>query len=246
MTEGQASFGETAIDQQRTTRTEGEYRLPGLCMVNSSAVEAATDVIFGASLETNALHDPFWSEGQNIQIIATDRTSIDPIATQLGMVLACQDLPEFDNIIFLKPATSKPTEAVPEAIVQNWQFLANADLSEKGYLFLLRLAKKEPGWRGQSSRPLDYRSLANFLRFWRSVREHAVEPEFVLVPSGNLQAEWYKDDDQFVELEFQQDNRCLFGLFDGESVLEGAADVQELLAFLSVLNFEPLKWSYGE
>lgn len=141
---------------------------------------------------------------------------------------------------------SEATEAVPEAIVQNWQLLAISGLSEQAYVSLLNLARKERGWRGEGSCPLDYRSLANFLHFWLRVSGEAVEPEFVLLPNGNLQAEWYRDDNHLAELEFQEENKCLFGLFDGESVLEGIDGVGALLALFEARNFRPLNWSYGD
>jgi len=134
------------------------------------------------------------------------------------------------------------TEVVPDAIFQNWQALANAKLSEKSYLFLFHLARKSWGWRGAGSHPLRSGSLANFLAFWSKAREESVEPDFVLTPNGNLQAEWYKDNSHFVELEFQSDHQILFGLFDGKSVIEGREKAAEVNAMLGIKDFRPLKW----
>lgn len=138
------------------------------------------------------------------------------------------------------------TEAIPQTIVKNWQSLAKSCLNEQTYLYILRLARKESGWRGLGSLPLDDRSLGNFLRFWDGVREQVVEPEFVLVPNGNIQVEWYKNDSHFVELEFRPDNKILFGLFDGDTVFEGTASAKDVIALLSSRDLEPLKWSYGD
>jgi len=136
------------------------------------------------------------------------------------------------------------TEAIPDAILQNWQVLANAKLSEPAYLFVSHLAGEPLGWRGPDSRPLRSGSLANFLMFWSAVRERAIEPDFVLTPDGNLQAEWYKDNNHFVELEFQPGHQLLFGLFNGESVIEGCAKTSEVTAMLAIQDFKPLKWSF--
>jgi len=137
------------------------------------------------------------------------------------------------------------TETIPDAIRQNWQIMANAELSEQSYLFISHLARKPWGWRGPGSRSLRTGSLANFLSFWSGVKEEAVEPDFVLTPNGNLQAEWYKDNSHFVELEFRPDHQIFFGLFDGKLVLEGQAKAAEVNALLGIKDYRPLKWACG-
>jgi len=134
-------------------------------------------------------------------------------------------------------------ESIPPVITQNWQALAHSKLSNDSYEFIVHLASKPSGWRGKGSRSLNSKSLAMFLNFWNNIREKVIEPEFVLTPSGNIQVEWFKDNDHFVELEFQPDHQILFGLFNGKSIIEGSANIKEITPILSIQNFGPLKWS---
>jgi len=136
------------------------------------------------------------------------------------------------------------TSAVPETIMGNWQLLAQAGLTTKTYAYIFKLASKNDGWRGHGSRPMNAQSLAAFLQLWNQIAEFAQEPEFVLMPNGNLQIEWYRDDNHFVELEFQPNNKIIFGMFDGETVIEGVAHVKEIVPLLQQRNFNPLKRPY--
>jgi hypothetical protein len=136
------------------------------------------------------------------------------------------------------------TSAVPETIIRNWQLLAQAGLTTKTYSYIFKLASKNVGWRGHGSCPMNAQSLAAFLQLWNQIVEFAQEPEFVLMPNGNLQIEWYKDNYHFVELEFQPDNKIIFGIFDGETVIEGVAAVEEIVPLLQQRNFKPVKRPY--
>jgi len=121
--------------------------------------------------------------------------------------------------------------AVPDVISFNWQDLAVSGLSHKMYQCLLALASYEEGWNGPGSRGMNASSLSTFLRFWKQVREHSVEPELVLTPQGNLQAEWSKDGGHYLEIDFRGENeKALFGLFDGrKAVIEGAAPLDDVI-----------------
>jgi len=134
------------------------------------------------------------------------------------------------------------SNVIPDAIGESWQALANSGLSETSYLFLLKLARKDQGWRGFGSLPLSGHSLSQFLNFWQIFRAHALEPEFALMPNGNLQAEWYMDDTHFTELEFKANGSLLFGVFDGASEFEGAASLDELKPLLMARNYRYLSW----
>lgn len=136
------------------------------------------------------------------------------------------------------------TGVTPEAILSNWQHLANSSFSSQSYLFILKLARKSDGWRGPGSKQLGTNSLSSFLKFWNTVKENAVEPEFALVPNGNIQAEWYKDEHHFIEIEFKPNNQVLFSFFDGDSIIEGIGKVDEVIAILSSKRFQPIQWSY--
>jgi len=137
----------------------------------------------------------------------------------------------------------RSSSVIPDAIRANWQALANSGLSERSYLYLLKLAKKEAGWREPGTRPLEGRSLGQFLKFWVNVRSDASEPEFSLLPNGNLQVEWYRDDRHFTELEFRSDGSVLFGFFDGSSEIEGLANPDELKPLIASRDYRYLKWS---
>lgn len=143
------------------------------------------------------------------------------------------------------PVYRLPTNSnvVPDTIRENWQALANSGLSDRSYLQLLKLAKKEHGWRGLGTRSLDGRSLGQFLSFWAKVRSHALEPEFVLLPNGNLQVEWYRDDHHFTELEFRSDGSVFFGFFDASSEIEGSARLVEIQPLIEARRYRYLRWS---
>ena len=143
------------------------------------------------------------------------------------------------------PVYRVPTNSnvVPDTIRENWQALANSCLSDRSYLHLLKLAKKEHGWRGLGTRSLDGRSLGQFLSFWTNARSHAIEPEFALLPNGNLQAEWYRDDHHFTELEFRSDGLVFFAFFDGSSEIEGLARLTEIQPLIEARDYRYLRWS---
>lgn len=135
------------------------------------------------------------------------------------------------------------TAAVPGAILANWEALAASNISEDVYQYLVKLARKQDGWRGPGSRALRAGSLRYFLHFWQGVKDTAVEPELVLLPNGGLQAEWFKGNKQFVEIEFRVDGLVLFGIFDGVTVLEGQANLIEIRdALLHRRQGACLKW----
>jgi len=161
-------------------------------------------------------------------------------ATQNILSLTTDQMTEGVPIIEQRNVTS----AVPETIIRNWQLLAQAGLTTKTYSYIFKLASKNAGWRGHGSCPMNAQSLAAFLQLWNQIVEFAQEPEFVLMPNGNLQIEWYKDDYHFVELEFQPDNKIIFGIFDGETVIEGVAAVEEIVPLLQQRNFKPVKRPY--
>jgi hypothetical protein len=106
----------------------------------------------------------------------------------------------------------------------------------------MKLARREPGWRGPGSRSLDAGSLRAFLEFWKLVRDSAVEPQLTLTPNGRLQAVWFRNSKRVLDLEFVDTGDIYFGLFDGRSIQEGI-DVANQLAIM-ILNraSEPMKW----
>lgn len=210
-----------------------------------------------------------WQENMTAQSSAREEISDNKFLRALTNVnssisgLVCEDditvvhtfskplLEVEDKIIyFFEPEYKNVTETMPEAITSNWEQLANSGFSNQTYAFLVKLAGKKTGWRGAGSRALDAVSLTKFLNFWDKVSENAIEPEFALLPNGNIQAEWYKDERHFIELEFTSNDMIFLGIFDGDSVIEGVEDSDKLAAsekivtLLSLKEFGPLKWSY--
>ena len=129
---------------------------------------------------------------------------------------------------------SKATDTMPDAIRANWYELAISRLSVDAFARLNFLANRQAGWRGPGSMALSGASLSRFLRFWATVRAVAVEPELMLTPMGTLQAEWFKNYRQFLEIEFgQTDEGSNFGLIDRKTRLEGKAKPSELIQLLN-------------
>ena len=72
-------------------------------------------------------------------------------------------------------------------------------------------------------------SVLVFLRFWECVRFKATEPEFILLPSGHLQADWATGPNNFLVIEFRSVNRIFFGLYERGQIIEGSAEDDKLV-----------------
>jgi hypothetical protein len=142
-----------------------------------------------------------------------------------------------------QPATEP--ETLPPAIRENWSLLARAKLSEPFFERLSRMAKRPLNWRGVGSRPLSTSSLAQFLHFWSKIASRSEEPDIALMPSGNLQAEWYRNSRHHLDLEFNEDGRGFFFLMDGAAVNEGVEPFDSLAETLLARASKPLKWRNG-
>ena len=178
--------------------------------------------------------------------IGQTSTSIMPISTIPTTSMVIRSIYSLTEELLLEVISfrvPRSSSVIPDAIRANWQALATSGLSERAYLYLLKLAKKEAGWREPGTRPLEGRSLGEFLKFWVNVRSDASEPEFSLLPNGNLQVEWYCDDRHFTELEFRSNGLVLFGFFDGSSEIEGLANLDELKPLIASRDYRYLKWS---
>lgn len=133
----------------------------------------------------------------------------------------------------LLQARPRTTDTIPDAIRANWHELAISRLSAEAFARLNFLANRQAGWRGPGSMALSGVSVSKFLRFWTTVRAVAAEPELMLTPMGTLQAEWFKNHRQFLEIEFSQmDESSNFGLIDRQTRLEGKARPSELIQLL--------------
>lgn len=164
-----------------------------------------------------------------------------PTRSVAGLVTLTQHREATQTIVLVKSlrdgvamqGRSKATDTMPDAIRANWYELAISKLSVEAFARLNLLANKQAGWRGPGAMALSGASLSKFLRFWATVRSVAAEPELMLTPMGTLQAEWFKNHKQFLEIEFgQTDEGSNFGLIDRKTRLEGNAKPSELIQIL--------------
>lgn len=124
------------------------------------------------------------------------------------------------------PEDAFPEPETPESIRQNWIGLAKSKLSQKTYGRILRLAIDA---QNQGISPLKSGSLRTFLTFWEVVRDIAPEPDLTIARNGNIVAEWHKNWQRHLDIEFKEDGMVLYGLFIGKIVNEGR-DVARVLA----------------
>jgi hypothetical protein len=135
-----------------------------------------------------------------------------------------------------------PAEATPLSIVLNWFRLGRAGLSDAAYSRLFAIAARPDGWRGRGSRALSATSLSVFLKFWGAVSHDATEPQFALLPNGNLSAEWFKNSRRHLDLEFADDWMIYCGLFNGDGIWEGKETVENIANVLRATVSKPLRW----
>jgi len=138
--------------------------------------------------------------------------------------------------------TTQDAEAMPRALSENWSRLAISKLSSWGFERLLRLAAKEDGWRGPGSKALMSEPVRAFLDFWIEMRDHASEPDLALTARGTLLAEWYRNSQRHLDIEFVSRKKLLFGLFDGQSVYEGIDSLRAVVLWLANHQSKPLRW----
>ncbi|NQU63590.1 MAG: hypothetical protein HQ517_04815 [SAR324 cluster bacterium] len=152
---------------------------------------------------------------------------------------------ESQKLLCTEAYKSSKTSSIPEAIKSNWYNIEQSDLSFDLYSTILKLANKPNGWRGGNSKKLISSSLSEFLNFWQSIKSSAIEPEVVLLPNGNIQAEWYKNDKHFLEIEFGSDQMFLFGLFDGKKIYEGRGKLNDVITIAKLNSSKALNWAIG-
>jgi hypothetical protein len=137
------------------------------------------------------------------------------------------------------------TETLPNAIKANWGKIIKAQLSERIYVKLESLAAGPSSMLGpNAARPLDAKSLGDFLDFWVRVRTIAAEPEITSAPDGTLHAEWYKSDRQRLDARFTA-NGVMFGLIAGTKLIEGAETPETVASLLKNNPAQPLKWTWN-
>lgn len=136
------------------------------------------------------------------------------------------------------------TNVVPYAIQENWMLFIETNIPKESYNKIFQLAGKTDNWRGAGSKKLNGESLREYLKFWKKIYSFATEPDFSLMPNGNLQAEWFKNNTHFTEIEFQPNGTIFYGVFDGKTVHEGESKVNELVPLISstVASKKRLQW----
>ncbi len=135
---------------------------------------------------------------------------------------------------------------IPHAVAVCWFLLRQSRLSEEAFNHLVSAASNRMTRSAEGLGLLDARSLAIFLHFWITVRIQSAEPEIVISPKGNIQAEWTKDENDFLVLEFQPSGEILFSLWQDGYPTEGmksAKRAQELVNMLGAMDENPLSWS---
>lgn len=134
---------------------------------------------------------------------------------------------------------------IPDPIRANWDALRRSGLSEEGFNTILTTAinrvLKQPSGLG----PIDTDSLRSFLEFWGHIKAFASEPEISFNPRGLLQAEWHKNDSNFLIIEFRQDGTLFFSLWDNDLPIEGIQHQKrkrELADMFRVRRIDPFQW----
>jgi hypothetical protein len=131
---------------------------------------------------------------------------------------------------------------LPASLRENWFLLAKSKLSVPSYQRLLHLASKPDGWYGSGSVRLSSKSLRNFLKFWALIQADNREPFISITRDGNLYAEWHKSWKRHLDIEFREDGRGFFGLFDGSEVWEGIGELRDLARALRQRRVSPFRW----
>jgi hypothetical protein len=143
---------------------------------------------------------------------------------------------------FRPPAvTTINTDALPAALTANWTRLNASNFSAKFYTRLLRLAGERFN-NAVKKEPLRSESLSNFLRFWEHIKAEAREPDVAISKDGSIHAEWFKSRRQHLDMKFL-DDRILFGLIDGDKILEGAESRELVHLILTSHGSKPFQWS---
>ncbi len=138
-----------------------------------------------------------------------------------------------------------PVSTIPDPIRANWDALRHSGLSEECFNTIVATAMnrvpKQPSGLGQ----IDTDSLRSFLEFWSHIKAFAAEPEISFNPRGLVQAEWYKNNSNFLIIEFRDDGTLFFSLWDNGLPIEGIQHKKrkrELADMFRVRRIDPLQW----
>lgn len=143
-------------------------------------------------------------------------------------------------------APSENSSAIPAAIAECWHLVKESQLSEEAFTHLVAAAAGRSPQSVRGLLSLEPKSLAAFLHFWGSVRDGSAEPEIGISPKGHVQAEWTKDVEDFLVLEFRPNGEVLFSLWQDGYPTEGVKSpthLHELCRMFEVMDQNPLSWT---
>lgn len=155
------------------------------------------------------------------------------------------EVPNLSRVGQLVPANKK-VDTIPDSLLRCWNLLRESELSGDTFRQIVSIASSRLLRGDQGLRPLSTKTLKAFLNFWELARDQATEPEITISPKGNLQAEWRRDEGNFVVLEFQPSGDIFFSLWQDNYVIEGskaAKKMRELVHVFGALEDNPLGWS---
>lgn len=172
------------------------------------------------------------SRAERVRFVAESRFQPSPPVDQSAVSM------------FPRPQVTDGSNVIPAAIAACWHLLKQSHLGDEARLISAALRRITQPRMGLAS--LSATSLDTFLHFWIAVRAAAAEPEIAISPKGNIQAEWTKDDDDFLVLEFQPTGEVFYSLWQGDYPMEGAKSstmTHELVNMFNAMDENPLCWS---
>ena len=142
-------------------------------------------------------------------------------------------------------------EVISEAVSSHWLALSLSLLGPENLKVIMRAANDRNGFDSFGLKPLISASLSGFLEFWRFIKDESVEPEISVSPLGLMQAEWLKDDDHSLVLEFQESGDFFYSLWEDGQVCEGICgssrdNIVELVNMFKARNENPFQWVFGD
>lgn len=197
--------------------------------------ERQSDALSGTSIEIGYRHGRCVAALYHVDVRIAFEADQHPIP---AMSAAAADPQEWATQLESSPRAL----TTPHAISINWSRIGRAGLSSQLFTRLFRLAARLEGWRGPGSRALDSLSLAEFLKFWTVIRENAAEPNLSLLPNGHLGAEWYRSGRRHLDIEFAHGGIVYFGLFNGDTEIEGKEALLTTAELLLAHPAKPFRW----
>lgn len=135
--------------------------------------------------------------------------------------------------------------AIPDALWPNWEALRRSGLSEQAFNTIFVTAANRSSAGPSDLGPINANSLKCFLEFWGYIGACSAQPEISFSPRGLVQAEWYKNESNFLVVEFRDDGTLFFSLWDNGLPIEGIQTKKrkyELADMFRVRRVNPLLW----